>query len=247
MTLQIHLRKSSPAVFRRTLSWSTSALLFLVGISTLGYCAYVALDARFFQNAQSRQFDQALNDVRSAAEDNHGVHATGVGNDGATSSLMPVFAGAGRATPTTSSPIAPDSVPLGRIEIAAIGLTSMIQEGTAPRTLQRGVGHIQGTSLPGQSGNVGLAGHRDTFFRKLRIIHVGDEIRVSTLTGVFWYRVDLISIVEPQDSQVLRDSGGDFLTLVTCYPFGFIGPAPKRFVVRARNVSPARTPETAMN
>ena len=122
----------------------------------------------------------------------------------------------------------------------------MIQEGTARQTLQRGVGHIQGTSLPGQSGNVGLAGHRDTFFRKLRNIHQGDEIKVSTLTGVFWYRVDLISIVEPQDSQVLRDPG-DILTLVTCYPFGFIGPAPKRFIVRARNVSPPHTPGTAMN
>lgn len=222
-------------------------MLFLVGISALGYCAYVALDARLFQNAQSRQFDQALKDARPAAANDHGVHATGVGNDGATSPLMPVFDGDDRASSRTSSPIAPDSVPLGRIEIAAIGLTSMIQEGTARRTLQRGVGHIQGTALPGQAGNVGLAGHRDTFFRKLRIIHVGDEIKVSTLTGVFLYRVDLISIVEPQDSQVLRDPGGDFLILITCYPFSFIGPAPKRFVVRARNVSPPHAPETAMN
>jgi sortase A len=247
MTLQIHLRKSSPAMFRRILIRCASALLFLVGISALGYCAYVSLDARYFQNAQSRQFDQALNDARSAAANDPAVHATGVGKDSAASPLMPVFAGADRATPRTSSPIASDSVPLGRIEIPAIGLTSMIQEGTARLTLQRGVGHIQGTSLPGQSGNVGLAGHRDTFFRKLRFIHVDDEIKVSTLTGVFWYRVDLISIVEPQDSQVLRDTGGDFLTLVTCYPFGFIGPAPKRFVVRALRVSPEHTAETGMN
>jgi sortase A len=70
----------------------------------------------------------------------------------------------------------------------------------------------------------------------LRNIHEGDEIKLTTLTGLFLYRVDLISIVEPQDSQVLRNSGADILTLVTCYPFSFIGPAPKRFIVRARQI-----------
>ncbi len=247
MRLQIHPRKSSPTKSTRILYWSAAALLFLVGISALGYCGYVALDARFFQNDQSRKFDQELSDARSAAANDSGDHATGVTNTGETSPLMPVFAAADSTTPRASSAISPDSAPLGRIQIASIGLTAMIQEGTGRLTLQRGVGHIEGTSLLGQPGNVGLAGHRDTFFRKLRNIHEGDEILLSTLTGSFVYRVDLISVVEPQDSQVLRDSGGDVLTLVTCYPFSFVGPAPKRFIVRARKVASAQAGETAMN
>ncbi len=110
----------------------------------------------------------------------------------------------------------------------------MIQEGTGEQTLQRGVGHIAGTASLGTPGNIGLAAHRDTFFRKLKNIHEGDEITLTTLAGSYNYRVELISIVEPEDSAVLRDTGGNILTLVTCYPFSYIGPAPKRFTVRAK-------------
>ena len=94
---------------------------------------------------------------------------------------MPVYDEANDAD-GNKSPL-PVGGPLGRIEIASIGLTAMVEEGTGRKTLQRGVGHIVGTSLLGQSGNAGLAGHRDTFFRKLRNIHEGDEITVTTLAG----------------------------------------------------------------
>lgn len=204
-------------------------LLFLVGISALGYCGYVMLEAQFFQNNQSRQFDQA---VRAA-------NASAAVNPAATPPVMPVFVDANNVAPKFSAANVSENVPLGRMEIATIGLTAMIQEGTTSRILQRGVGHITGTALLGQPGNIGLAGHRDTFFRKLRDIHEGDEITLTTLTGSFLYQVELISIVEPQDSQVLRDTGGDVLTLVTCYPFSFVGPAPKRFIVRAREIGRA--------
>jgi sortase A len=112
----------------------------------------------------------------------------------------------------------------------------MIQEGTSTHTLQRGVGHITGTALLGRSGNIGLAAHRDTFFRKLRNIHRGDEITLTALDGSYKYRVELISIVGPEDSAVLRNTGENILTLVTCYPFSYIGAAPKRFIVRAKQV-----------
>ena len=157
----------------------------------------------------------------------------------ATSPVMPAFVDADGAAPKNSSSRDLTTMPggpLGRIEISSIGLTAMIQEGTGRQTLQRGVGHITGTALLGGSGNVGLAGHRDTFFRKLRNIHEGDEITLTTLNATSVYRVDLISIVEPQDSAVLRDSGENLLTLVTCYPFSYVGPSPKRFIVRARQV-----------
>jgi sortase A len=126
--------------------------------------------------------------------------------------------------------------PLGRIEISAVGLTVMVLEGTDEGTLRRAVGHIRGTPLPGQQGNVALAGHRDTFFRGLRKIRVNDEITLTTLSGSYRYRVDSTKVVKPEETEVLEDDGDDILTLVTCYPFNFVGSAPRRFIVRARRV-----------
>ena len=125
---------------------------------------------------------------------------------------------------------------LGRIEIRTIGLTAMIMEGTAARTLRRAVGHIPGTPRPGQQGNVAITGHRDTFFRPLRNIRKNDEIRLTTLGGSYRYWVDSIKVVEPEDMEVLDNSEDAILTLVTCYPFYYVGPAPKRFIVRAHRV-----------
>ncbi len=127
--------------------------------------------------------------------------------------------------------------PLGRIEISSIDLTAMIMEGIDGRTLRHAVGHIPGSPLPGQRGNVALAGHRDKFFRDLRNIHKDDEITLTTLHGTYSYRVDSTQVVEPQDVKVLAATANDFLTLVTCYPFYFVGPAPRRFIVRAHKIS----------
>ena len=112
----------------------------------------------------------------------------------------------------------------------------MIMEGTDARTLRRAVGHVTGTSLPGEPGNVAIAGHRDTFFRALRNVRKDDEITLETANGTYRYQADLIEVVEPQDTEVLHSSGDALLTLVTCYPFSYVGPAPKRFVVRAHLV-----------
>ncbi len=138
----------------------------------------------------------------------------------------------------TESPVIAvnEGSPLGRIEISAVGLIAMILEGTDEGTLQRAVGHIRGTPLPGQRGNVALAGHRDTFFRGLRNIHEDDEITLTTLSGSYRYRVDSTKVVEPEDIEVLDEAADDMLTLVTCYPFNFVGSAPKRFIVRARRI-----------
>jgi sortase A len=125
---------------------------------------------------------------------------------------------------------------LGRIEISQIGLTAMILEGTNEGTLQRAVGHVQGTPLPGQRGNVALAGHRDTIFRGLRKIRPNDEITLTTLSGSYRYRVDSTRVVSPEDVEVLDAASDDILTLVTCYPFSFVGSAPKRFIVRAHGI-----------
>jgi sortase A len=136
----------------------------------------------------------------------------------------------------SSSIAVSEGSPLGRIEISAVGMTTMILEGTEEGTLRRAVGHIRGTPLPGQQGNVALAGHRDTFFRGLRKIRVNDEITLTTLSGSYRYRVDSTKVVEPENTEVLDDSDDAILTLATCYPFDFMGSAPKRSVVRAHRI-----------
>ena len=136
----------------------------------------------------------------------------------------------------SSSIAVSEGSPLGRIEISAVGMTTMILEGTEEGTLRRAVGHIRGTPLPGQRGNVALAGHRDTFFRGLRKIRVNDEIKLTTLNGSYRYRVDSTKVVDPEETEVLDNDDDDILTLVTCYPFDLIGSAPRRFIVRAHKV-----------
>lgn len=121
----------------------------------------------------------------------------------------------------------------GQIEIERLDLSAMVVEGTSSRALFAGVGHLTDSALPGDTGNVVLAAHRDTFFRPLERVRLGDLIRLKTVSGSFEYRVETISIVEPTQTEVLAPTEEPVLTLVTCYPFRFIGPAPKRFIVRA--------------
>jgi len=122
---------------------------------------------------------------------------------------------------------------LGRLDIPRLGLSVAVLQGTGSRMLRLGTGHIEGTPLPGEVGNSGIAGHRDTFFRGLKDIRKNDEIQFQTATGLSRYAVDWAKVVAPGDVSVLAPSTKSSLTLVTCYPFYFVGPAPKRFVVRA--------------
>lgn len=126
---------------------------------------------------------------------------------------------------------------VGRLEIPRVGLSVVVAEGADDATLRRAAGHIPGTALPGRSGNVGIAGHRDTLFRSLRDIRLNDRILLTTLEGEYRYRVVSTKIVDPSDVAVLNPDGGEILTLVTCYPFYFIGPAPDRFIIRAERVT----------
>jgi sortase A len=122
---------------------------------------------------------------------------------------------------------------IGRIEIPRLGLSVMVIEGIDRRTLRRAAGHIPGTALPGQPGNVGISAHRDSYFRPLRKIKPNDIIMFTTLLGDYRYRVLSTKVVKAQDVAVLAPSVNEILTLVTCYPFYFVGPAPNRFIVRA--------------
>jgi sortase A len=125
---------------------------------------------------------------------------------------------------------------VGRLTIPRLHLSAMVREGADEGTLQLALGHIPGTAFPGQPGNVGVAGHRDTLFRPLRDIRNSDLIRFETGNGSYMYRVESTTIVKPRDVGVLARGPSDELTLVTCYPFHYIGSAPDRFIVKARQV-----------
>ena len=125
---------------------------------------------------------------------------------------------------------------VGRIEIPRIGLDEVVLADADDRSLDLGVGHLSRTALPDEPGNFVLAGHRDSHFRKLRDIRLGDAIHVTTPLGTFEYQVEETMKVWPGQVEVLEDVGEPVLTLVTCYPFEYVGPAPKRFIVRARPV-----------
>jgi sortase A len=153
--------------------------------------------------------------------------------EAARNALQKQIAGQQQHTAGPSRVAAKDGDVLGRIEIPRLGVSVAILEGTTSQTLRLGVGHIEGTALPGEPGNVGIAGHRDTYFRALKGIRTNDEIQVQTATGLSRFEVDSVQIVDPGDTGVLAPSAESAITLVTCYPFHFIGAAPKRFVVHA--------------
>ena len=129
--------------------------------------------------------------------------------------------------------------PLAVLRIPKISLEAPLFDGTDDLTLNHAVGRIAGTSRPGEPGNIGIAGHRDGFFRGLKDVRVGDAIELKTLKGTDTYIVDQIQIVSPRQVEVLRPKSVPSLTLVTCYPFYFFGSAPQRYIVTA-SLSPEK-------
>jgi sortase A len=199
---------------RRILRWSQVGL-FACALLMLGYCTFVLVDTHVFQERESRNLQRQLEDRR------------------ATGSASPQ---AKLLSPSEIPPASAISGLIGRIEIARLGLSVIIIEGDDGKTLRRAAGHVRGTALPGQLGNVGVTAHRDTFFRPLRNIQLDDVITLTTFQGEFRYRVVSTKVVNPTDVAVLDSTGGEVLTLVTCHPFYLVGAAPNRFIVRAERV-----------
>jgi len=199
---------------RGILGWSQVGL-FVCAAALLGYCAFVLVDTRVFQERESGNFQRLLEDQHARSGDSP--------------QAKPV-------SPPKTLPTPEMSGLIGRIEIARLGLSVIIIEGEDAKTLRRAAGHVPGTVLPGQRGNVGITGHRDTFFRPLRNIHMDDVITLTTLQGEYRYRVVYTKVVSPEDVTVLDSTGGEILTLVTCHPFYFVGAAPNRFIVRAERI-----------
>jgi sortase A len=135
----------------------------------------------------------------------------------------------------------PEGSLVGRMEIRRIHLSAVVFEGTSDFTLARGVGHMTSSGSLGKRGNIVFAGHRDTFFRELRKARKGDEIVITGSQGQFWYRVNSLFIVSPDQVEVLRPGAGESLTLITCYPFSYLGSAPQRYIVRAEKMEASST------
>jgi sortase A len=205
----------SQTVAKGILRWAQRGL-FAVAALMLGYCGFVVLDAWIFQNHEDGEFERLLAEHQAATGQK--------------------LQAASAASPKIS-PQAVMGALIGRIEIPRVGISVMVVEGVGGKTLRRAVGHIPGTSLPGDPGNVGISGHRDTFFRPLRNIRENDIITLTTPFGTYRYRVVSTKIVTPHDVGVLDAGANEILTLVTCYPFYFVGAAPDRFIVRAERVT----------
>ena len=145
---------------------------------------------------------------------------------------------------TAPAPAGAESVrpgPLGRIEIPRVGVSAVILDGVEGRTLRRGVGHVPGTAYPGSSGGrIALAAHRDTFFRNLRLVRAGDTVKLTVPGKTAIYQVERTEVVKPWQTEVLEPVDDDVLTLLTCFPFTYLGKAPERFVVEARRVGPGQ-------
>jgi sortase A len=181
-------------------------ILWIAGALTTGFCAGVLLETRLYQSLQNRQLEEQLRARRPQVP------------------LTP---------PRVQQPI---GSLVGRIEIPRLGFKAIVLEGSDSGTLRAAVGHIPQTAQPGEKGNFVLGGHRDTFFRPLKGIRDGDEVDLVTPGGTYRYSVQWTQVVDPSETSVLQPTRDSSLTLVTCYPFHYIGPAPQRFIVRARQI-----------
>jgi len=197
----------------RWLRW-TEVALAIVGVSLLGGALEAVVNARVYQARQGRALAHL---EQSAAAPTWGLDSP-------------------RATPSGDPP-APtagaDPLLLGRLEIPRIGVSAIVREGDDEETLAVAVGHVPGTARPGERGNMALAGHRDSFFRDLRHIQVGDVVHVRAPGRGYDYRVESTEVVGAGETRVLDPTEDAVLTLVTCFPFEFVGHAPNRFIVRA--------------
>lgn len=187
------------------LRWAERSLI-AVGVGLAVWCAAILVEARFHQTAP--------------------LNAPLV----VTQTVLPGDSGDPKA-PSVPAPAA--GMLVGRLEAPTVKLSTVVLEGSDDATLSRGSGHIEDTPFPGQPGNVGIAGHRDTTFRALRNIRVGDALEFTTANRLYRYRISQTQIVGPDDVYVLDPTPQPALTLVTCYPFEFVGHAPRRFIVRA--------------
>jgi sortase A len=202
--------------------------LQILGLAALAVVTTVSLDALVFQWQSQRAFHQELEQDGARMQAEPG---------------LPPRSDRPRSDPTQSHGGGPRRAEAGTViallQIPEIDLSVTVIEGTDAASLRRAVGRIDGTALPGERGNLGIAGHRDGFFRGLRELRAGAQIRLQTVHATYDYRVTATRVVTPEVVEVLGPSApGRTLTLVTCHPFDYVGSAPERFIVHATEIGP---------
>jgi sortase A len=185
---------------------------WLASFLALGYCSWIWMDARRHQTEGSRMLASAS---RQAGPNSTAAPAAG-------RAMAPAYGTA-----------------VAKIEVERLGLSTVVFEGTGDDVLSHGAGHLRGSAFPGQAGNVVFAAHRDTFFRALQNLRIGDVVLVESPAGVRRYIVESTRVVQPENTSAFAPSRDSVLTLITCYPFRYIGSAPERFVARCRQAPPS--------
>jgi sortase A len=223
-------------------------LLLVLGLAGIGYYGYSLADEYIYQAYENWAFDQQIAGRHGVTFSDYIRERTPFG----------ALVGAAPAKPVTAEPAEPvvaeqarpaEGALLGRLEIGRLNLSAIVREGVDTKTLSTAVGHVPSTALPGQAGNFAIAAHRDTLFRALKDIKKDDVVTFQSDKGTYLYKVMATKIVTPSDVSVLRSDGGGvipgdevsgnrLLTMITCYPFYYVGAAPKRFIVEAELIPP---------
>jgi len=231
-------------------------MLMAVGIAGGGYYTYTIADQYVHQAYENWAFDQQIAGRSNITIWDYALEKTPLGRVLGREAPVPVtraHAPASRTEPAPSVPAGPppEGSLLGRIEIKRLNLSAMVRQGVDAKMLSVAVGHVPSTTLPGEPGNFAIAAHRDTLFRGLKDVKTGDLVTFESQNGTYTYKVLATKIVAPSDVSVLRTDGGGLipvsaadssaspghlLTMITCYPFNYVGSAPKRFIVQAELV-----------
>lgn len=217
------------SVRRRRMLRAVEIFLWIVAVASIGYCSVAYAGAAVHQYREKALLKQTRTASDAAAVPSPALAAYAESSGALT---------LGSTSTSTSSALGYGV--LGVVEIPRLGISSVVEEGVDSSTLWEAVGHLPGTAMPGQNGNSALAAHRDTYFRGLGDVATGDLIVFRSPTADFRYRVESIKIVEADATDALPESSTPTLSLITCYPFRYVGPAPKRFILMAREEPPSQ-------
>jgi sortase A len=224
---------------RSALTRFAQRLLLGVGFVMFAYAGGMVMYAELYQRYQSWKFEHqigALDPTNAAADERAPMQARREAQARQRAASEGLTMEKAVAEPVDLS----EGDVIGKLEIPQIEISVMVLQGVTEETLHVGAGHVPGTPLPGADGNSAIAAHRDTFFRKLKRIRAGDRIQFLTVRGTSQYVVDSTEIVEPAATQVMESRGRPELTLISCYPFDFVGSAPHRFIVHATRTTGTR-------
>ncbi len=244
-------RRATPAQVRRFQLRGIRLALLVLGLAGTGYYAYTVADESVYQAYENWSFDAQIGGRSQVTFADYLRERTPFGKLlGATeTTVRPALRPA-----LTMALRPPHGSILGRVSVDRLGISAMVREGVDAGTLSKAVGHVPATALPGQLGNFAIAAHRDTLFRALRNVRVGDRVTFQSALATYTYQVIALQIVRPSDVSVLRTDGGPrllqaihsrpakLLTMITCYPFNYVGSAPQRFIVQAAAIDPVLAP-----